>query len=82
MAQGRLLDADTRRRRKAALVVVYDPNTGTGSFTNPIGNTPVANNVIPGNGWISGGGLMSYLPNPNRPPTIAPIRPATGRETW
>src|SRR6266550_4956379 len=32
---------------RAAPVVIYDPNTGSGTFTNPLNTTPFPNNIIP-----------------------------------
>ena len=54
---------------KAALVTIYDPNTGTGTFTNPLATTPFPGNIIPVN-RLDPVALkaVSYFPNPNRIP--------------
>ena len=50
-------------------VVIYDPNTGTGTFTNPINTTPFPNNIIPSNRIDPvAAKAMTYLPAPNRAP--------------
>lgn len=54
---------------RAAPVVVYDPATGTGSFTNPIATTPFPNNIIPPNRLDPVAiKAVAYLPSPNRTP--------------
>jgi hypothetical protein len=54
---------------RAAQVVIYDPETGSGTFANPLATTPFPNNVIP-TARLDPVALkiLGYMPNPNRPP--------------
>jgi hypothetical protein len=54
---------------KAALVILYDPNTGTGNFGSPLATTPFAGNIIP-TSRLDPVALkaVSYYPQPNRAP--------------
>ena len=54
---------------RAAAVVIYDPNTGRGTFTNPLNTTPFPNNIIP-SARIDpvAAKAVTYLPAPNRAP--------------
>ena len=54
---------------KAALVTIYDPNSGTGTFTTPLATTPFPNNIIPANRLDPVAvKVVKYYPDPNRPP--------------
>jgi hypothetical protein len=54
---------------RAAAVVIYDPETGTGTFTNPLATLPFANNVIPANRLDPVAvKALKYVPAPNRTP--------------
>ena len=54
---------------RAAPVVIYDPNTGSGTFTNPLNTTPFPNNIIP-TARLDPVAVkaVTYLPAPNRVP--------------
>ena len=54
---------------RAALVVIYDPNTGNGTFSAPLNNTPFPNNIIP-SARIDpvAAKAVKFLPAPNRVP--------------
>lgn len=54
---------------RATAVVIYDPETGTGTFTTPLGTSPFPGNVIPTNRLDPVAvKALSYLPAPNRAP--------------
>jgi hypothetical protein len=54
---------------RAVLTPIYDPNTGTGTFTNPLNTTPFPNNVIPQSRIDPvAAKAVKYVPDPNRPP--------------
>ncbi|MBI3472326.1 MAG: TonB-dependent receptor [Candidatus Solibacter usitatus] len=53
---------------QAAPVVIYDPETGTGTFGNPRSTLPFPNNIIPASRLdLVARKAAAYLPAPNRP---------------
>jgi len=54
---------------RAAAVPIYDPETGTGTFANPLGSTPFPGNLIPPARLDPVAvKALSYMPPPNRAP--------------
>ena len=54
---------------RAQLVPIYDPQTGSGTFTQPLAPTPFQGNVIPSSRLdLVALKAVGYLPRPNRAP--------------
>jgi hypothetical protein len=67
--QGNFSKANRDNRGQPALAPIYDPESGTGTFTTPRGTIPFSGNIIPAARFDPAAvKALAYLPAPNRPP--------------